>query len=58
MLIDELLLFTQIQPNKESLNEKEIYEKKKENEKIKFTLIKNNDKLTSEEILLHMKKLE
>ena len=44
MLIDELLLFTQIQPNKESLNEKEIYDKKKENEKNQFTLIKNNDK--------------
>ena len=58
MLIDELLLFTQIQPNKESLNEKEIYDKKKENEKIQFTLIKNNDKLTSDEILLQMKKLE
>ena len=58
MLIDELLLFNQINSKKEPLNEEKKCEKKEKKNEIKFTLIKNNDKLTSNEILLEMKKLE
>ncbi len=58
MLIDELLLFNQINSKKEPLNEEKKCEKKEKKNEIKFTLIKNNDKLTSNEILLEMKKIE
>ena len=51
MLIDELLLFNQINSKKEPLNEEKKCEKKEKKNEIKFTLIKNNDKLTSNEIL-------
>ena len=58
MLIDELLLFYQIDSKKETLNEKEIYNEKKKNEEIILNLNKNNNKLTSNQILLEIKKLE
>ena len=58
MLIDELLLFYQIDSKKETLNEKEIYNEKKKNEEIILNLNKNNNKLTSNQILLEIKKLK
>ena len=58
MLIDELLLFYQIDSKKGTLNEKEIYNEKKKNEEIILNLNKNNNKLTSNQILLEIKKLE
>ena len=58
MLIDELLLFNQINTKKKPLDEEKVGEKKEKKEEIKFTLNKNNDKLKSNEILLEMKKIE